>query len=178
MLFETDRIKFRKMTAEDAELYHSWRNDMEVMQTTSPLLDMHTLETTRDFVNHVILGSDSAKSYMIVDKASGAPIGVTSLTHIDYKNRNAECILDIGAKRHWGKGYGTEALRLLLDYAFLEMNLHRVSLCVFSFNERAVKLYEKIGFKQEGITRQSLFRNGGWHDLIHMGILQTEYARQ
>ncbi|MED4174038.1 GNAT family protein, partial [Halalkalibacterium halodurans] len=96
-------------------------------------------------------------------------------TYIDYKNRNAECIIDIGEKTYWGKGYGFEALRLLLNYAFLEMNLHRVSLRVFSFNKKAIRLYEKLGFKHEGTSRQCLYRYGQWHDIVHMGILKDEY---
>lgn len=175
MLFESERIRFRKVTSEDVNLYHSWRNDLEVMRSTSPFLDMFTVEETRDFVNHVILGSSSSKSYMILDKETQKPIGLTSLIQIDMKNRNAECIIDIGEKDFWGKGYGKEALKLLLNYAFGEMNLHRVSLRVFSFNERAINLYESIGFIQEGRSRQFLFREGSWHDLIHMGILKEEY---
>ncbi|AUJ24140.1 Spermidine N(1)-acetyltransferase [Virgibacillus dokdonensis] len=97
------------------------------------------------------------------------------MINIDQKNRNAECIIDIGEKDYWGRGVGKEALKLLLDYAFLELNFHRVSLRVFSFNERAIQLYRKLGFKQEGVSRQALFQNGNWHDMIHMAILQQEY---
>ncbi|MFB6363349.1 GNAT family N-acetyltransferase [Paenibacillus elgii] len=176
MLFESERIVFRKATADDAELYHAWRNDLEVIRSTSPLLDIYDLEETRQFVHQVILGSTSSKSYILVDKTSATPFGITSLIQLDPKNRNAECIIDIGNKAYWGKGYGTEALKLLLDYAFLELNLHRVSLRVFSFNERAIKLYEKLGFRREGISRQGLFREGAWHDIIHMGLLQHEYG--
>ncbi|WP_217561853.1 GNAT family N-acetyltransferase [Paenibacillus sp. GbtcB18] len=175
MLFESSRVSFRKMTEEDAAVYHTWRNDMEVMRTTNPSLDLFTYAETRQFVEQVILGSDTSKSYMILDKESGRPIGITSLIQLDYKNRSAECILDIGEKEFWGKGYGTESLRLLLNYAFLELNLHRVSLRVFAFNDKAVALYEKIGFKREGVSRQAVFREGNWHDILHMGILQEEY---
>jgi RimJ/RimL family protein N-acetyltransferase len=163
------------MTSEDIEIYHGWRNDIEVMKSTAPFLDIYQIEETEEFVNQVILGSQSSKSYIIVEKESNKPIGITSLINIDYKNRNAECIIDIGDKTSWGKGYGTEALKLLLDYSFLEMNLHKVSLRVFSFNNRAIKLYEKIGFQHEGRSRESIFREGKWHDIIHMSILQKEY---
>lgn len=176
MLFNSARLTCRKMTMNDAELYHTWRNDLEMMQFTSPCLDAYQLEETKDFVQHVILGSSSSKSYLILLEDTGRPIGIMSLIHIDTKNRNAECIIDIGEKTSWGKGYGFEAMTLLLDYAFLELNLHRVSLRVFSFNHKAIKLYEKIGFVHEGSSRQSLYRNGDWHDIVHMGILQSEYA--
>ncbi|MBW5470393.1 GNAT family N-acetyltransferase [Brevibacillus formosus] len=175
MLFQSERIYLRKMTGEDVDVYHTWRNDVEVMRTTNPSMDVYTWDDTNGFVNQVILQGSSSKSYMIVDSQTNRPIGITSLIQIDLKNRNAECIIDIGEKEYWGKGYGREALKLLLDYAFLEMNLHRVSLRVFSFNEKAIRLYERLGFKQEGISRQFLFREGKWHDIVHMGILQQEY---
>ncbi|ANY72090.1 GNAT family N-acetyltransferase [Paenibacillus ihbetae] len=178
MLFQSERLVCRKMTMEDAEQYHAWRNDLEVMQSTSPFLDTYTMEETRDFMQHVILGSASSKSYLLLLKESGKPIGIMSLIHIDLKNRNAECILDIGDKDCWGQGYGAEAMRLLLDYAFLEMNLHRLGLRVFSFNQRAIRLYEKVGFTREGSARQSLFRGGSLHDVIYMGILQNEYVKK
>lgn len=178
MLFESSRIRLRKMTHEDTELYHAWRNDMDVMQSTNPSLDVYSLEETKEFVDQVILGAHSAKSYIMIDKTNETPIGVVSLILIDYKNRNAECIIDIGEKEYWGKGYGSEGLKLLLDYAFYEMNLHRVSLKVFSFNDRAIHLYKKIGFQQEGMIRECLFREGKWYDIIQMGILQDEYFNQ
>ncbi|MCG7317866.1 MULTISPECIES: GNAT family N-acetyltransferase [Brevibacillus] len=176
MLFQSARIYLRKMTADDVTIYHTWRNDMEVMRTTNPSIDLFTLDSTQEFVNQVILGSSTSKSYMIIVKESETPIGIISLIQIDYKNRNAECIIDIGEKAYWGKGYGTEALKLLLDYAFLELNLHRVSLRVFSFNKKAIALYERMGFKHEGISREYIFRDGKWSDVFHMGILQREYV--
>ncbi|RNA66977.1 GNAT family N-acetyltransferase [Alteribacter keqinensis] len=175
MFLESSRLKLRKMTLEDTERYHSWRNDLEVMRYTSPSLDTYTLEETRDFVESVILGTSASKSYIIVEKESDTPIGVTSLINIDYKNRNAECIIDLGEKRSWGKGCGKEAMGLLMEYAFLEMNLHRLSLKVYSFNTKAINLYNILGFYQEGVSRQTLYRDGEWHDVIHMGILQNEY---
>lgn len=175
MLFESSRVKLRKMTKEDTELYHKWRNDVEVMHSTNPSLDVYPMEETKDFVDHVILGTHAGKSYIMVEKGKESPIGIVALINIDYKNRNAECIIDIGEKEYWGKGYGSEGLKLLLDYAFYEMNLHRVYLKVFSFNDKAISLYNKIGFIQEGSSRQSLFRDGTWYDIIHMGILQNEY---
>lgn len=175
MLFESARVTLRKMTKGDTELYHKWRNDVKVMYSTSPSLDVYPLKATEDFVEYVILKSDTSKGYIMVDKKSETSIGIVSLINLDYKNQNAECIIDIGEKEYWGKGYGAEGMKLLLDYAFYELNLHRVSLRVFSFNERAIHLYEKMGFELERKSRQMLFRDGKWHDIIHMGILQEEY---
>lgn len=84
-------------------------------------------------------------------------------------------IIDIGEKEYWGSGYGFEAVNVLLTYAFLEQNIHRISLNVFAFNERAIRLYERIGFQQEGRSREAIFRDGRYHDIIQMGLLQTEF---
>ncbi|MDX8046671.1 GNAT family protein [Gracilibacillus sp. S3-1-1] len=175
-MFSSQRISLRKVDRTDAEKYHIWRNDMEVMSYTNLSLDQYTIEDTQHFVESVLMDASSSKSYMIVDNEENLSIGITSLIHIDGKNRNAECIIDIGEKQYWGNGYGKEALSLLLDFAFNELNLHRISLNVFSFNKRAIHVYQSLGFIQEGTSRQALFRNGQWHDIIQMGILQAEWS--
>ncbi|MFC4560208.1 GNAT family N-acetyltransferase [Virgibacillus kekensis] len=174
-MFQSKRLRLRKVEKDDTEQYHKWRNDMDVMESTNPALDLYSKEETRQFVENVLIGSSSSKSYIIMEKESGTVIGITSLINVDLKNRNAECIIDIGEKEYWGRGYGREALELLLHYAFQELNLHRISLKVFSFNEKAIHLYKKLGFIEEGKSRESLFRNGKWHDILHMGILREEY---
>ncbi|GAF21966.1 MULTISPECIES: GNAT family N-acetyltransferase [Shouchella] len=176
-MFQSTRLRLRKMQNTDISLYHQWRNDHEVMASTSLVLDVYTYEETQSFVENVMLSSAQSKSYIIEELEHDTPIGVISLIGIDYKNRNAECILDIGEKSKWGKGYGTEALSLLLTYAFYELNLHRLSLRVFSTNEKAIHLYKKVGFVQEGRIKEAVFRNGGWIDIIHMGLLQTHYQQ-
>lgn len=74
-----------------------------------------------------------------------------------------------------GKGVGTEAITFIFDYAFKELNLHRIYRNVFSFNEIELRLYKKIGLVMEEKARESLFRNGSHHDIVQMGILQKEY---
>jgi len=98
MLFESSRVRLSRMTKEDTELYHKWRNDVEVMHSTNPSLDVYPMEATKEFVDHVILGTNAAKSYIMVEKGNEIPIGIVALINIDYKNRNAECIIDIGEK--------------------------------------------------------------------------------
>lgn len=83
--------------------------------------------------------------------------------------------IGIGDPDYWGKGYGTEAMQLILRYAFMELNLHRVSLNVFEYNERAIKSYLKAGFQHEGRERQAMLRNGRRYDILFMGILQQEW---
>lgn len=86
--------------------------------------------------------------------------------------------IGIGEPEFWGRGYGTEAMQLILTYAFMELNLHRVSLDVFDYNPRAIHSYEKAGFKHEGRQRGVLLREGKRWDLIFMGILREEWLAQ
>ncbi|HEY3311545.1 MAG TPA: GNAT family protein [Anaerolineales bacterium] len=86
--------------------------------------------------------------------------------------------IGIGEPEFWGRGYGTEAMQLILRFAFMELNLQRVSLNVFDYNPRAVHSYEKAGFKHEGRQRGALLREGKRWDLIFMGILREEWLAQ
>ncbi|KFM99111.1 N-acetyltransferase [Bacillus clarus] len=173
-MFETNRIRLRKFSEGDIPTYYHWRNDSEVMNTTSLNLDTYSFQEIEQFCQQFI-HSPTSKSYIIEQKATSLPIGITSLIHIDPHNRNAECMIDIGKKDYWGQGYGKEALTLLLNYAFLELNLHRISLRVFSFNDRAIKLYKSLGFQQEGTCKEAVFRNGAWHNIELFALLQHDY---
>ncbi|KAF9032500.1 acyl-CoA N-acyltransferase [Hymenopellis radicata] len=101
-------------------------------------------------------------------------IGVIGLRIPSAKNRDAVVEIFIGRK-WWGRKYGTEAMTWLVDHAFLELGMHRVSLQVFGGNERGVRLYEKLGFKVEGTRRKCNWRNGHWEDIIDMAILDEEF---
>ena len=105
ILFESARVKLRKMTKDDTVLYHTWRNDQEIMRSTNPSLDVYSPQDTQAFVEHVILGSASSKSYILLEKENETPIGVLGLINIDYKNQNAECIIDIGEKKYWRNNF-------------------------------------------------------------------------
>lgn len=102
-------------------------------------------------------------------------IGFLELGDILWNHRVAWVAIGIGARSHWGQGYGAEALGLLLDFAFNELNLHRVQLTVFSYNSRAAALYEKLGFQREGVQREALERDGRRYDLYLYGILRREW---
>ena len=105
-------------------------------------------------------------------------LGDADLSVINWGSRDAFVGIGIGEREFWGKGYGTDAMRLLLRYAFTELNLRRVSLNVFEFNERAIRSYEKVGFRLEGRERQVMQREGRRWDLIDMGILREEWMEE
>lgn len=102
-------------------------------------------------------------------------IGFTGLWGIQWNNRDAWFSIGIGDREHWGKGYGTDALRVVLKYAFTELNLHRVTLSVLGFNTRALRSYQKAGFVEEGVLRQRISREGQRWDVYQMGILRQEW---
>jgi RimJ/RimL family protein N-acetyltransferase len=102
-------------------------------------------------------------------------IGFIGLADIRWNNGDAWVGIGIGERSEWGKGYGTDAMRVLLRYAFTELNLHRVSLGVFDYNPRAIRSYEKAGFRHEGREREQLHRDGSRADGLYMGILKEEW---
>lgn len=102
-------------------------------------------------------------------------IGELGLDVVDWSGRDAFIGLGIGEPEHWSKGYGTDAMNVLLRYAFLELNLRRVTLTVFEYNPRAIRSYEKAGFRHEGRLRKALNREGRRWDSLYMGILREEW---
>lgn len=114
---------------------------------------------------------------MICLQETNQPIGEIAMMEIDHQNQNSIVRISIFEKGDWGNGYGTEAMSVMLDYGFEILNLHRIELEVFSFNKRAKKSYEKLGFKQEGVIRDKLFYDGEFHDSIIMGVLKEEFNK-
>jgi RimJ/RimL family protein N-acetyltransferase len=104
-------------------------------------------------------------------------IGTIGFFKISMHHSEAWVAIGIGGEDNWGKGYGSDAMQVMLRYAFYEWNLHRVTLGVFEYNTRAIRCYEKMGFRYEGRVRQSALRDGRRWDLIHMGILKDEWIQ-
>lgn len=102
-------------------------------------------------------------------------IGFTGLMDISWPNREAWVVIGIGEAGYRGRGYGTEAMSLILQYAFIELNLHRAALHAYEHNARALHSYEKIGFKREGRTRGVARRNNQPLNSINMGVLRSEW---
>jgi len=105
-------------------------------------------------------------------------IGEMVLDIVNWTGRDAFVSLSIGERENWGKGYGTEMMNLLLRFAFTEVNLRRVTLTVFEYNPRAIRSYEKAGFRHEGHLRQFLNREGRRWDMLFMGVLCNEWMEQ
>jgi RimJ/RimL family protein N-acetyltransferase len=104
-------------------------------------------------------------------------IGFVGLFEIQWHHGDCWVGIGIGEKEDWGRGYGTEAMCLILRFAFEELNLHRVTLGVFGYNPRAIRSYEKAGYQLEGTERQVLHRDGQRADMYIMGILREEWEK-
>lgn len=105
-------------------------------------------------------------------------LGETDLDITSWASRDAFVGIGIGDRADWGRGYGTDAMRLILRYAFAELNLCRVSLSVFEYNPRAIRSYEKCGFRLEGRRRSALLKDGKRWDILYMGILMEDWKNE
>ena len=159
------------MDINDAEKYTEWLNDLEITSNLDGYSGIINLEIEKSLLEKI----SREHNYSIVDKKSNELIGSCGFIQLDHINQTAEVGIFIGDKKYWNKGYGTEAFQLLLDYGFRALNLHNVMLRVYSFNNVAKKLYEKIGFKTIGIRREALKRFNMNHDVIYMDLLEKEF---
>ena len=122
------------------------------------------------------IGRDASKIVLVIRKEQDGPaIGITQLIDIHSVHRSAELTIRIGQDADRGKGYGTQALKLALDFARRDLNLHRVWLRVYATNERAVRAYAKAGLHQEGVMRQAAWVDGAWVDEVLMASLTEEF---
>ncbi|MBU2439364.1 GNAT family N-acetyltransferase [bacterium] len=112
---------------------------------------------------------------VIVIKENDRLIGEAGLLRMFHAWRTTDISIIIGEKDAWGKGYGTEAILLLIDYAFRRLNFHRVAIGVVGFNEKAIRFWEKVGFKKEGIQRDGYSYNHKYYDFVMMSILEDEF---
>ena len=164
------------MEDEDAYILVQYVNDIEVTR----FLSTYRPYSVRDELEFIENARANMKknlqfTFGIVDKVSKKLIGTISLTKVDWISRTSELGVAIWNKEYWGKGYGTEAIILLLDYGFSFLNLRKVWLRVFDFNIRAIKAYEKVGFIKEGTLRKHVYKNGKYVDVIIMGIFRDEF---
>ena len=113
-----------------------------------------------------------------VESPHGRYIGHVRLTVFSWHDLNARLALGIFDRRFWSRGYGTEAIRLLLRHAFDDLRLHRIDLLVIEYNARAIRAYEKSGFVREGVARENALVDGVRYDDVVMSILEREYRAQ
>ncbi len=170
---EGERVFLRPIGTEDSELYFRSLFNKETRMLTGTQKHF-TLEQIHQYIANK--GQDSSSVLLLICLCENDQvIGDVQIGDIDSKNRSAFIRISIDQNAYQGKGYGSEALLLMLDYGFGILNLHRIELNVFAFNERAIHTYEKLGFQREGVQRQALYYNHAYHDSILMSMLADEY---
>lgn len=170
-------VRLRELRKSDTELALQYINDPEVRGLLSFDVPFpFTLGDEEKWIERQTAhGPDSTYNFAIETLAEKKYIGGCGLNRVDWKNRIAEVGIMIGDKSFWNRGYGTEALRLLLKFTFDEMNLRKATLNVAAYNLRAQKSYKKCGFVEEGRLRQEIFRGGKYYDKVIMGLLREEF---
>jgi len=169
------QINLRAITEADLPNFVVWLNDPEITQYLSIEPGKITLQGEREWLARISAPDASAHFWAIT--ADGRMIGGCSLV-ADSTGQNACFGIHIGDKTCWGKGYGTAAVREVLRAGFAELGLHRIHLVVHTDNPRAIRCYEKCGFRYEGLQRQARLKGGRWYDLITMAILREEWEAQ
>ena len=167
-----DRIYLSPRRVEDAEKFTEWMNDFDI---TDYIGRSSQLMSVQGEIEYLEKDSNPEATFVIVTLNEDKMIGSISLEKMRNIHRTATLGIFIGEKEYWSKGYGSEAIKLLLDYGFNYLNLHSINLTVMSFNERAVKCYKKCGFKEVGRRREDKFVNGAYYDTIIMDILESEF---
>jgi RimJ/RimL family protein N-acetyltransferase len=163
----------------DAETFVRWSRDSEYARLldTDPSVP-RTVAQTKEMIQKWMENDDpTSYAFVIRTLADDKLIGFVGLSGISWTNGNCWVGIGIGERDYWGKGYGTDAMQTVLRFAFQELNLHRVSLSVFEYNPRAMRSYEKAGFKIEGRERELIQREGERHDVMVMGILREDWEK-
>ena len=159
----------------DAEKFTEWLNDTEVTQYLAAMqTQVINVKNEKEILERIA----KKHTYSIIDMATNELLGNCGFNDLDNVNQTGEVGIFIGNKNYWNKGYGTEALSLVMDYGFQTLNLHSITLRVDSFNLRAQRSYEKIGFKTAGKIRESVLKGKIRYDLIIMDILYDEFYKK
>jgi RimJ/RimL family protein N-acetyltransferase len=170
------KIGLAVLEKSDLPLFKKWLNDPRLSIFMREFDEMLADENVQEWYEQSV--HDPAQvDFSIVNMKNGQLVGACTLTNVDGRNAAAEARLFIGEPEFWNKGYGSEALILLLDYAFNVLNLHNVRLHVNSINKNAIHVYEKLGFKLVGKLRESRTYLRKRYDLYIMDMLAREFDK-
>lgn len=170
------KVILRQGCEKDLFYLHSWYNDKELNKLAG--WTEGKLGTAQLRMN-LLKGFGYDPMNLIIETIDeGKPIGTIQLYDFNEVDQSCKLGIRIGDRDYWGKGYGEDAIKTLLRYAFYELDIFRVSLKLYEYNERASRCYLKCGFKYEGRTRKSAFIDGKFYDEIIMGVLKSEFISQ
>ena len=169
-----ERVRLRPLRDEDLPALERWWADPAVQVLQQLAVRPRPVGTTSDAFRRWSANEDGSGAGFSVETTEGEFIGHVTLWGAKLPERDAHFAILIGPD-HVGRGYGTEATRLMVRYGFLAMNLHRIQLEVFAFNSRARRAYAKAGFVEEGVRRDAVWIAGGYADEVLMSVLRSEW---
>ena len=172
-----DGVRLRPLSQDDVPLLTRWLFDPEVLrwlQLSEDPPELRTEESVRE--RHDRMQADPSSKVWRIDTDEDRPVGQVELVGINPLQRRAEVHLLVGEKDVWGRGYGTRAVRRLLEHAFGDLRLRRVSTMADEDNIRVIRLFERCGFVREGLLRRHRLRHGEPTDMVVMGVLDEEYT--
>ena len=170
-----ERTYLRSGERSDIPAFVRWFNDRRTTRTLIFLGPMGTVSEEAWFTNMSEHHGRDRWFFVICRLDDDRPVGSIDLHEVDYRNGSASLGIAIGDPADTGHGYGSDALRTLIDFGFDQLRLERIQLEVYDFNDPARRLYERIGFRHEGTARHALFADGAFHDLHQMAILRDEW---
>ncbi len=176
MLLRGKLVRLCPLEREHLPSFVRWFNDPEVSQYLLWYLPMNMAREEKWFEKLQTNDKEIAFSIFSIDEeGNDVKLIGNCATRVEFKDRCANVGIMIGEEDYWGKGYGTEAMGLLIEYCFDVLNMHRVELETFATNERAMHSYLKCGFKEEGKRREAHFTNGQYVDVVQFGLLDREW---
>lgn len=170
-LYEGKRIRLTASREGDAAIIAGWYADSEYERR----MDTDVVRPRSVADQEKMKAPETVFEFFVRTVEDDRLIGFVALHNIEWANQMGKLAIGIGEKEYRGKGYGSEMLALILQYAFCELGLHRVGLDVTSYNEAAIRAYERAGFVYEGREREAIFRDNARYDLVFMGILREEW---
>lgn len=168
-----EKIYLSPVNMEDIDKYTKWFNDFEVTKGVHATQKLVNQEQEKESLEQLLL--KSPYTFAIVRKDNDKLIGNCSLNKVNFLDGTATIGIFIGEEENRNKGYGTDTIRTLLKYGFDIINLHNIDLKVFSFNEGAIKCYQKAGLKEYGRKHECYYLNNKYYDEIYMEILRDDF---
>ncbi|MFA5991211.1 MAG: GNAT family protein [Candidatus Doudnabacteria bacterium] len=175
MILKGQKVTLRPVRLSDAERFVKWFSDPEVNKFMS--YRNFTLAFERRYIKYKLKFKPKDNLHFCIDTKEGVHIGSCSLESISNIHKRATFGIIIGEKKYWNQGLGSEAARIILDYGFTKLKLHRIDLDVYAYNPRAIKVYKRLGFKVEGKKREHAFWNKKFYDAYQMSILDREWKK-
>ena len=177
-VLEGELVRLRELHEADVPQLDAWWRDPTVLIFDSGVVRPRPEGAGAELFRRWSANADpTSAGFCVVTRDDGTLVGHVGLADINPKDRNADVNIVVGPP-HQGRAYGTDAMRMIVRYGFLELGLHRIELKVFAFNERALSAYTKAGFVLEGRRRQRVLHGGEFHDDLIMAVLRPEWEQR